>query len=67
MSRAVAALESEVGNPNAAVCGCMIEFRSGIGVVSSREIVAKTAVGASNQRRRSMSADVERNPNSRVY
>ena len=26
---AVAALESEVGNPNAAVCGCMIEFRSG--------------------------------------
>ncbi|CAL8366429.1 unnamed protein product [Boreogadus saida] len=25
---AVAALESEVGNPNAAVCGCMIEFRS---------------------------------------
>ncbi|CAL8377117.1 unnamed protein product [Boreogadus saida] len=27
---AVAALESEVGNPNAAVCGCMIEFRSGL-------------------------------------
>ncbi|CAL8339118.1 unnamed protein product [Boreogadus saida] len=26
---AVAALESEVGNPNAAVFGCMIEFRSG--------------------------------------
>ena len=25
----VAALESEVGNPNAAVFGCMIEFRSG--------------------------------------
>ncbi|CAL8267140.1 unnamed protein product [Boreogadus saida] len=25
---AVAALESEVGNPNAAVFGCMIEFRS---------------------------------------
>ncbi|CAL8378990.1 unnamed protein product [Boreogadus saida] len=25
---AVAALESEVGNPNATVFGCMIEFRS---------------------------------------
>ncbi|CAL8237870.1 unnamed protein product [Boreogadus saida] len=29
---AVAALESEVGNPNAAVCGCMIEFRSVVGL-----------------------------------
>ncbi|CAL8253584.1 unnamed protein product [Boreogadus saida] len=27
---AVAALESEVGNPNAAVFGCMIEFRSAL-------------------------------------
>ncbi|CAL8336977.1 unnamed protein product [Boreogadus saida] len=36
---AVAALESEVGNPNAAVCGCMIEFRSAFVVLISREIV----------------------------
>ncbi|CAL8339484.1 unnamed protein product [Boreogadus saida] len=36
---AVAALESEVGNPNAAVCGCMKEFRSAFVVLISREIV----------------------------
>ncbi|CAL8352735.1 unnamed protein product [Boreogadus saida] len=36
---AVAALESEVGNPNAAVFGCMIEFRSAFVVLISREIV----------------------------
>ncbi|CAL8337276.1 unnamed protein product [Boreogadus saida] len=36
---AVAALESEVGNPNVAVFGCMIEFRSAFVVLISREIV----------------------------